>query len=99
MSDVKFSPAQERLLRVLGDGLLHSKHDLCKAARVSSENSLCVQLSMLRRKLLKIDPEIAVIHVVAYDIPSFRLVRLQFLTLDDLKDVKVIIGRKQSERG
>lgn len=99
MSDVKFSPVQERLLRVLGDGLLHSKRDLCRAARISSEGSLSVQLSTLRRKLLKIDPEITVVYVPFYETPSFRLVRLQFLTLDDLKDVKVIIGRKQSERG
>lgn len=53
MEDVHFTPTQQRILKVLSDGLSHSKSDLvaCLGDDRAGPNTLSVHLTLLRRLL------------------------------------------------
>ena len=76
------TPTQERILRKLGDGLIHRRSDLMKYSGLSSAKVFAVHLCHLRKRVRATDSELDIVTITGDKGVAFRLVRLEFTTLD-----------------
>lgn len=86
MSKNSYTLIQSRLLKVLGDGLIHTKKELHSAigyCRRSGTSTLRVHLNHIRKKLKTIHPDLDLITITDAAETSYRLVRQGKATLKD----------------
>ena len=74
MSEVKFSPKQKEVLKLLSDGRRHSTAELHEIFKPSSEASVRVAISTLRKKLQPMGEDI--VCVFSYRKYYYQHVRL-----------------------
>jgi len=79
-----FSPLQQSILKILGDGKPHLKVDIYRSTTTCSQPAFTIVLSRLRRRLHKVAPKVRLVTIPHDDEVVLQLVRILPCTLADL---------------
>jgi hypothetical protein len=90
--EVRYSPTQIRLLKVLGDGLEHTREELHECCAGSHNATLYVHICLLKKRLNGESNKEGKLGIIPNhdDVnPTYRLVKLVPATLKDIKSLEL----------